>query len=160
MATYALLALAALAASVLIGLLYKQLWDQRDHRTFEEKWRERERLLRRRSRRRSGPGVLEQRARPIARVLFIVARDQHELVEFLRKDFAAEEAEGEIEILMDRRQAPPWPGARPREADRRRDPRRNWSVSTNLREAGCALVAQQAPLTHFSASATRLPDPR
>jgi hypothetical protein len=40
----------------------------------------------------------------MARMLFIVARDQPELMDFLRQDFAAEEAEGAIAIFMDRRQ--------------------------------------------------------
>ncbi len=78
----------------------------------------------------------------MARVLFIVARDQPKLLAFLRQDFAAEEAQGVIEIFMDRRQ-----GVQPREADRhRRDPRRNLGVSIDLRELGCAVVHQPAPV--------------
>jgi hypothetical protein len=80
-----------------------------------------------------------------ARVLYIVARDQPGLFAFLRRDFAAEEAEGVMEIVMNRRQA-----AQPREADRR-DPRRNGPVSADLREVGFALVRQQAPLPPGSA---------
>lgn len=170
MGTYALFVLAALVASVLIGLLYKRLWDQHDHLTLDEKWRERERLLDRG--RTSGPEheILEQRSRPagtrdrdslrglqvatFARVLFIVARDQRELVGFLHKDFAAEEAEDVIEILMDRRQSPQGHGAQPREADGRRDPRRNRPVSTNLREIGCAFVRQLAALPETALSMT------
>jgi hypothetical protein len=75
----------------------------------------------------------------VARVLYIVARDQPELFAFLRQDFAAEQAEGVIEILMNRRQ-----GVQPREADGR-DPRRNWGVSVDLREMGFGLVRQQGP---------------
>jgi len=74
----------------------------------------------------------------VARVLYIVARDQPDLFAFLRRDFAAEEAEGVIEILMDRRQ-----GVQPCETEGR-DPRRNWSVSVDLREIGFTLVRQQA----------------
>ncbi|MGH9891497.1 MAG: hypothetical protein ACREA0_05835, partial [bacterium] len=54
----------------------------------------------------------------VARMLYIVARDQPELFAYLRRDFAAEEAEGDIEILMNRRQ-----GVQPLEAGGR-DPRR------------------------------------
>jgi hypothetical protein len=63
------------------------------------------------------------------------------LFAFLRQDFAAEEAEAVIEILMDRRQ-----GVRPCEADGR-DPRRNESVSVDLREMGFAFARQQAGLS-------------
>ena len=73
----------------------------------------------------------------MARVLYIVARDQPELLAFLRQDFAAEEAEEVLEILMDRRL-----GAQPCEADGR-DPRRNGGVSVDLREMGFAFVRQQ-----------------
>lgn len=79
-------------------------------------------------------------AETVARVLYIVASDQSELFAFLRQDFAAEEAEGVIQILMDRRQR-----VQPREADGR-DPRRNWSVRGDLREMGFVFVRQQAPL--------------
>jgi hypothetical protein len=72
-------------------------------------------------------------------VLYIVARDQPELFAFLRQDFVAEEAEGVIEILVDRRQ-----GAQRCEADGR-DPRRNGRVSVDLREIGFTFVRQQAP---------------
>jgi hypothetical protein len=163
--TYALFALYGLAASVLIGVLFKQLWNQHNQRTIQEKWRERERLLDRPRTRPLAHEILAPRSRPagtrdrdplrrpqivnpetFARVLFIVARDQRELVGFLHKDFAAEEAEGVIEILMDRRQSPEWRGAQLREADGRRDSRRNWAISTSLRESGCALVRQPTTL--------------
>jgi hypothetical protein len=42
---FAVFALAALAASVLIGGLLRQLWAQYEKRTIEKKWQERERLL-------------------------------------------------------------------------------------------------------------------
>ncbi len=77
-------------------------------------------------------------AETLARLLYIVARDQPELFAFLRRDFAAEEAEGVIEILTDRRQ-----GVQPCETEGR-DPRRNWSVSVGLRAIGFTLVRQQA----------------
>ena len=96
---------------------------------------------------------------PFARLLFILARDQRGLVRFLHKDFAAEEAEGLIEILMDRRQSPHWQGAQPREADGRRDPGRNRAVTTNLRETGCALVRQPAPLAETTLAKTHFLDP-
>jgi hypothetical protein len=154
--TYVLFGLYALVVSVLIGLLFKQLWGQHQLRTIQEKWGERERLLDRPRPRALRHEILEQR---FARVLFIVARDQRELVGFLHKDFAAEEAEGVIEILLDRRQSPQWPGAQPREADGRRDPHRNRAITTNLREIGCALVRQPAPLPETALSLTPFRDP-
>ena len=81
---------------------------------------------------------------PFARVLYILARDQHELATFLHQDLAAEEAEGLIEILMDRR-SPQWQGGQPHDANGRRDPERNRAVAANLRETGCAFVRQPAP---------------
>jgi hypothetical protein len=152
--TCVLFALYALATSALIGLSFKQLWRRHDHRTVQEKWEERERLLDRPS-----PRVPMVKPEPVARVLFIVARDQRELVGFLHEDYAAEEAEGVIEILLDRRQGPHWQGARPREADGRRDPHRNGVITTNLRELGCALVRQPAPLPETARSMTHTPDP-
>ena len=78
----------------------------------------------------------------MAQVLFIVARDKPKLLAYLRQRFAAEEAQGVIESFMDRRQ-----GVQPRESDgHRRDPRRNWAVSIDLRELGCAVVRQAAPV--------------
>lgn len=178
MGTYALFALYAVAAYVLIGLLFKQLWDRHDDRAIQEKWRERERLLDRPSVRAFGHEILAQRPRPagtqegafqrglqtgnaetFARVLFIVARDQRELVGFLHTDFAAEEAEGFIEVLLDRRQSPDWQGVPPRETNGRREPRRNRIVSTNLREMGCALVRQPALPPEAALARTHLHDP-
>jgi hypothetical protein len=147
---FALFALAALAASVLAGGLLKRIWAQYEQRAIEKMWQERERLLDSRtpvapsheifewSPRPAGTRHVAQ-AEPVARVLYIVARDQPELFAFLRQDFAAEQAEGVIEILMNRRQ-----GVQPREADGR-DPRRNWGVSVDLREMGFGLVRQQGP---------------
>lgn len=81
----------------------------------------------------------------MARVLFVVARGAAELLEFLRQDFAAELAEGVIEIFMDRRRGPGEPGVAPGESEaRRRDRRRNREVSRELRELGCAVVRQEA----------------
>lgn len=147
---FALLALAALAVSGLIGGLLRHIWAQSEQRTIKKNWQERERLLE--SRRSAAPSheVFEWRPRPastrdvgqakaVARVLYIVARDQPELFSFLRQDFAAEESDGVIEILMNRRQ-----GVQPRDADGR-DPLRNWDVSVGLREMGFVLVRQQAP---------------
>lgn len=45
MGTYVLFALYTLAASVLIGLLFRQLWVRHQHRATQEKWLERECLL-------------------------------------------------------------------------------------------------------------------
>jgi hypothetical protein len=176
--TYTLFGLYAVAAYVLIGLLFKRLWDRHDDRAIQDKWRERERLLDHPRRRALGHEIREQRARPagtqesavqrglqtgnaetFARVLFIVARDQRELVGFLHKDYAAEEAEGFIEILLDRRQDPHGQDAPPREANGRRDPRRNRIVSTNLREMGCALVRQPAVLPKAPPARRHLHDP-
>lgn len=81
----------------------------------------------------------------MARMLFIVARDQPELMDFLRQDFAAEEAEGAIAIFMDRRQSPRGQAVRPSESDDpRRDQGRNMEVGSALRELGCAFVREQA----------------
>ena len=147
---FALFALAALAASVLAGGLLKRIWAQYEQRAIEKMWQERERLLDSRtpvapsheifewSPRPAGTRHVAQ-AEPVARVLYIVARDQPELFAFLRQDFAAEQAEGVIEILMNRRQ-----GVQPHEADGR-DPRRNWGVSVDLREMGFGLIRQQGP---------------
>jgi len=153
---FALFALAALAAIVLIGGLLRHIWSKHEQRTIKKKWQERERLLD--SRRPVAPSheIFEWRPRPagtrdvaqaepVARVLYIVARDQPELFAFLRQDFAAEEAEGVIEILMNRRQ-----GGQPCEADGR-DPRRNWRVSVDLREIGFVFVRQQEPRPQGSA---------
>jgi len=149
----ALFALVALATSLLIGGLFRHIWAQSEQRTIEKRWQERERLLD--SRASGAHEIVEWRLRPagtrevaqaetVARVLYIVARDQPELFAFLRQDFAAEEAEAVIEILMDRRQ-----GAQPCEADGR-DPRRNGGVSVDLRGMGFAFVRQQAglPIIH------------
>lgn len=148
---FALLPLAALAVSAFIGGLLRHIWAQSEQRTIKKKWQERERLLEsRRSVAAPSHEVLEWRPRPastrdlgqaktVARVLYIVARDQPELFAFLRQDFAAEESDGVIEILMNRRQ-----DVQPRDADGR-DPRRNWDVSVDLREMGFVLVRQQAP---------------
>jgi hypothetical protein len=151
--TFALFALAALVASVLVGGLLRRIWTQHEQRTIDRKWQERERALDRRRPVAPRHEIRERRSRPagmrdvakaatVARVLYIVARYQPELFAFLRQDFAAEEAEREIEILMDRRQGPWWEGMQPREANRR-DPRRNWGVRVDLREMGFALVRQQ-----------------
>jgi hypothetical protein len=145
----ALFALAALAVIVLIGGLLRHIWAKHEQRTIKKNWQERERLLDSQrpvvpsheifewSPRPSGTRDVAQ-AEPVARVLYIVARDQPELFAFLREDFAAEEAEEVIEILMDRRQ-----GAQPCEADRR-DPRRKEGASVDLREMGFVFVRQQA----------------
>lgn len=81
----------------------------------------------------------------MARLLFVVARDQPGLLEFLRRDFAAEEAQGDIEIFMDRRDSPRRQAVQPREAEAR-DRNRNWDVGESLRQLGCAFVPQQPPL--------------
>jgi hypothetical protein len=157
-------ALFALAASVLIGGLLRYLWAQDEQRTIEKNWQERERLLDSRGPVAPSHEIFEWRPRPagtrdvaqtepVARVLYIVARDQPELFAFLRQDFAAEEAEGVIEILMNRRQ-----GGQPCEADGR-DPRRNWDVSVDLREMGFVLVRQQAPLPLHRACTRLSPAP-
>ena len=172
MDTYVLFALYTLAASVLTGLLFKYLWRRSHHRAIQRKWTERERLLDRPRPHAAKHEILERRSRaagtrdqdpprpapivtpePFARLLFIVARDQRELVGFLHKDFAAEEAEGVIEIFSDRRQSPRRPGARPRHADGwRRDPDRNRTITTNLREIGWAVARQPAPLPETALS--------
>lgn len=148
---FALFGPAALAASVLVGVLVRHIWAQSQKRTLEKMWQERERLLDSRGRVGLSHEIFEwspgpastrdvARAEPVARVLYIVARDQPELFTYLRQDFAADEAAGVIEILMNRRQ-----GMQPCEADRR-DPRRDWGVTVGLREIGFVFVRQQAPL--------------
>jgi hypothetical protein len=77
----------------------------------------------------------------MARLLFIVARDQPGLLEFLRRDFATEEAQGDVEIFIDRRESPRRQAVQPREAEGR-DWNRNWDVGESLRELGCAFVPQ------------------
>jgi hypothetical protein len=152
----ALLTLAALAASVLAGGLLKRIWAQYEQRTIEKMWQERERLLDSRTPGAPSHEIFEWRLRAagtrevvqpatVARVLYIVARDQPELFAFLRQDFAAEASEGIIEILMNRRQ-----GVQPCDADGR-DPRCNGGVSRDLRELGFAFVRQQAPLLQRTA---------
>jgi hypothetical protein len=149
-----ILVLIALAVSILIGALMRQLWAQSEKRTIEKMWQKRERQLDSRkpvvppheeifewSPRAVGTREVVQAQTP-ARVLYIVAREQPGLFAFLRQDFAAEESEGVIQILMNRRQR-----MQPCEADGR-DARRNWEVSVGLREIGFALVRQQEPL-HF-----------
>jgi hypothetical protein len=150
-----LFALAALGASILIGGLLRLIWAKYEQRAIDRTWQARERLLD--SRRTGAPSeeifewsprlwrsdtrhVAQTEAMP--RVLYIVARDQPELFEFLRRDFAAEEAEGVIEILMNRRHSVQSPGADGR------DPRRNWSVNVALREMGFVLVRQEVPPHH------------
>src|SRR5713101_8407428 len=152
----ALFALAALAVIVLTGGLLRHTWAKHEQRTIKKKWQERERLLDSQrsvdpsheicewSPRHSGTREVAQ-AEPVARVLYIVARDQPELCAFLRQDFGTEEAEGVIEILMNRRQ-----GGQPCEAEGR-DPRRNWRVSVDLREIGFVFVRQQEPRPQGSA---------
>ena len=149
MAAYVLFALYALAASVLIGLVFKELWSQHDQRTFQEKWGERERLLDHPRTRAARHKIRERRSRPVGtrdrdsqRRLQIVER---ELVEVLHKDFVAEEAEGLIEIRLDRRQSPTWQAAQAREPKRRRDPQRNRAVTSSLRKTGWAFVRQPVP---------------
>jgi hypothetical protein len=148
----ALFALAALAVIVLIGGLLRHIWAKHEQRAIDKKWQARERLLDNQRpggpsdeifewsprMRRSDTRHVVQTETP-ARVLYIVARDQPKLFAFLRRDFAAEEAEGVIEILMNRRHS-----VQPPEADGR-DPRRNWSVNVALREIGFAFVRQQEP---------------
>jgi hypothetical protein len=146
---FALLVLAALVGSLFIGGLLRRIWAQYEQRAIETRWQERERLLdsgrsvapwprTREWRSRSASTRTVGQAETVARLLYIVARDQPDVFAFLRRDFAAEEAEGVIEILMNRRQrVQPW------EADGR-DPRRNSDVSAGLREIGFTLVRQQA----------------
>ena len=103
--TVALFALVGLAATVLIGGLLGHLWAQDEQRTIENKWQERDRRLNSRgpvspsheifewSPRPVGPRDVAQ-AETVARLLYIVARDQPELFAFLRQDFAAEKRRG------------------------------------------------------------------
>jgi hypothetical protein len=150
----AIFVLIALAVSILIGALMRQLWAQSEKRTIERMWQKRERQLD--SRKPVVPAHEEifewtpravgnrevVQAQTAARLLYIVSREQPGLFAFLRQDFAAEESEGVIQILMNRRQR-----MQPCGADGR-DARRNWEVSVGLREIGFALVRQQEPL-HF-----------
>jgi hypothetical protein len=81
----------------------------------------------------------------MARLLFIVARDRPSLLEFLRADFAAEEAAGAIEIFLDRREGRQWPDVQARAAEAR-DRSRTWDVRESLRELGCAFLPRQSGL--------------
>ena len=80
----------------------------------------------------------------MARLLFIVARDQPGLLAFLRRDFAAEEAQGDIDF-MDRRESPRGQAVQPRGAEGR-DWNRNRAVGESLRELGCAFVPRPPSL--------------
>ncbi len=64
------------------------------------------------------------------------------LLDFLRRDFAAEVAQGDVEIFIDRRDSRPGQVAQPRETEGR-DWNRNWEVSKSLRDLGCAFVPQR-----------------
>ena len=79
----------------------------------------------------------------MTRLLFIVARDQPGLLEFLRGDFAAEEAQGDIEIFIDRRESPWRQDVQPHKTEGR-DWNRNRDVGEGLRELGCAFVSRPA----------------
>jgi hypothetical protein len=81
----------------------------------------------------------------MTRLLFIVARDQPGLLEFLQRDFAVEEAQGDVEIFMDRRESSRGQVVQPHEV-KRRDSNRNWGVHASLRDMGCAFVPRQPPL--------------
>lgn len=79
-------------------------------------------------------------------MLFIVARDQPELLASLREDFATQEAAGLVEIFHDRRQDPHQPGVESDQPDRHhRDRQRNLEVSRDLHGLGCAVVHRQGP---------------
>jgi hypothetical protein len=159
----ALLALAALAASLVLGGLFRRLWTRHEQRTIQRKWQERERLLDSRRSVAASPEIFEWHPRPArrredaqsetaARMLYIVARDQPDLFAFLRRDFAAEQSEGAIEILMNRRQR-----MQPCAVDGR-DPRRNRGVSVDLREMGFVLVRQQPDPTRPPSTGDRSKD--
>lgn len=75
----------------------------------------------------------------MSRLLFIVAQDEPGLLAFLRRDFAAEEAAGEVEIFIDRRQDRWWHDVQPRETEAR-DRNRNSAVSISFHDLGCAFV--------------------
>lgn len=76
-----------------------------------------------------------------ARLLFIVGRDHPELFDFLRQEFAAQEAAGIACIFLDRRQGQRRQSVQPHEAERRRGDRRRYSdVARALRGLGCAIV--------------------
>jgi hypothetical protein len=138
----AIFVLIALAVSILIGALMRQLWAQSEKRTIERMWQKRERQLD--SRKPVVPAheeIFEWTPRAVGN-REVVQAEQPGLFAFLRQDFAAEESEGVIQILMNRRQR-----MQPCGADGR-DARRNWEVSVGLREIGFALVRQQEPL-HF-----------
>jgi hypothetical protein len=80
----------------------------------------------------------------MARVLFIVARDQPELLASLRENFATQEAAGLVEIFHDRRQGLRQPGVESDQFDRhQRDWRRILEVSRDLHGLGCAVVHRQ-----------------
>jgi hypothetical protein len=79
----------------------------------------------------------------MARVLFIVDRDQPELLASLRQEFAAQVAAGLAAIFSDRRQGPSLdPHAFD---DHRRDRQRNSDVSRDLQGLGCAVVSRSEP---------------
>ena len=178
MDTHVLFVLYALAACMLIGWLFIHLWGRYEQRTIQEKWAERERLLDHPRTRPPRREIGEQRSprrgtrdrdpqrrlqivepEPFALVCFIVARDQRALVEFLHKDLVAEEAEGLIEIRLDRRQSPVGQDAQRPGAEERRDPHCNQAVTTSLRETGWAFVRQSVPSPATTRSLPPSPDP-
>ena len=77
------------------------------------------------------------------RHLFIVARDQKELYDYLLKDFAADP---KVEVLFDRRVRERRVRQEPRSGDERRQgERRQDRIDTELRSVGFAIV-RAAPL--------------
>ena len=177
MDTHVLFVLYALTACVLIGRLFVHLWGRYEQRTIQEQWAERERLLDHPRTHAPRREILEQRSRrtgtrdrdpqrrlqivepePFARVCFIVARDQRALVEFLHKDLVAEEAEGLIEIRLDRRKSLLGQDAQRPGVEERRDPHCNQAVTTSLRETGWAFVRQSVPSPARTRSLLPSPD--
>ncbi len=73
----------------------------------------------------------------MARLLFIVARDQPGLLEFLRRDFALEVVQGNVEIFIDRRTSRPGQVVQAHRAEGRdRPPASTADVQVIVRLAG------------------------
>lgn len=84
-----------------------------------------------------------KRAQPTSdktRCLFIVARDQADLWDHLRKDFADDK---EVRVILDRRRGERRQRAQPHEGQRRRDDRRRASIGTDLRYRSFVIIHEQ-----------------
>ena len=76
--------------------------------------------------------------------LFIVARDQPDLWDHLRKDFAEER---EVRVFLDRRRGERRQRVQPLKQERRCDNRRRASIDTDLRYRSFVIIHEQGVLS-------------